>query len=123
MILDDIKAALSAIDSNVFYGAVNQNQITANSAWNYIVFGRSQITAKSGRTGYADKYNVIVVREDYIPDDLAGRVIDGMETIPGMRFSDNNTGNYTYERKDNTNITCEMLLLSFSHARRRCTDG
>lgn len=123
MILDDIKAALSVIDSNVFYGAVNQNQITTNSAWNYIVFGRSQITAKSGRTGYADKYNVIVVREDYIPDDLAGRVIDAMETIPGMRFADNLTGEYAYERKGNTNIVCEMLLLSFSHARRRCTDG
>ena len=76
-----------------------------------------------GRTAYTDRYRVAVVREDYIPDGLAEKIIDAMEKIPGMKFADNLTGEYAYERKGNTNIVCEMLVLEFSRGRKKCANG
>lgn len=123
MILDDIKNALSEVDDKVYYGAVSRNEISDSDAWNYTVFGRSQIRAGQGRTAYTDRYRVAVVREDYIPDGLAEKIIDAMEKIPGMKFADNLTGEYAYERKGNTNIVCEMLVLEFSRGKKKCANG
>ena len=61
--------------------------------------------------------------EDYIPDGLAEKIIDAMEKIPGMKFADNLTGEYAYERKGSTNIVCEMLVLEFSRGRKKCANG
>ena len=123
MILDDIKNALSEVDDKVYYGAVNRNEISDSDAWNYTVFGRSTTRAGQSRTVYTDRYRVAVVREDYIPDGLAEKIIDAMEKIPGMKFADNLTGEYAYERKGNTNIVCEMLVLEFSRGRKKCANG
>lgn len=116
MILDDISAALRTIDQNVFYGAVDRNQITENSEWNYIVFGRDGLLPTQN-TGYTESFRVVVVRENYVPDGEAERVIETMRGVSGFRPS--GEVEYIYDRKGNTNTIVEMAVLTFIRPKKR----
>lgn len=116
MILDDISTALRTIDDNVFYGAVDRNEIKIDSDWNYIVFGREGLVV-SQNTGYTETFRIVVVRENYVPDGLAENVITAMRNVNGFRPIGD--VEYIYERKGNTNTVVEMAVLTFGRPKKR----
>lgn len=107
-----IKEKLLKIDSHVYYGLVPDT--VANEEWNYFVFGQQRMrksgTSSNDLNGY---WYVVIVRENYIPDELVGNVIEELCSIAGLRLAD---GDYQYEyiTKGGTNIVVEMLMLTFT---------
>ena len=114
-LLDDIKAALSTVDEHVYYGTGIEHP--KQLPWDYLVFSRDVLRRKQNRSGYAWVINVVVVREEYIPDCLEEQVIAAMETIPGVRMLEEDH-EYSYGVKPKTNNTIEMTVLKFSYSRK-----
>ena len=116
MILEEIKAKLEEIDTNVFYGMVDDSM--RETLWNYIVFNRVRLSANANKTGFSDYYSVHIIRENWIPEGLDTEVINKMLEIDGMRLA-GNEGTYNYILKPNTNTVVEMLSLDFVKARKK----
>ncbi len=116
MILDDIKNQLETIDPRVFYGMVDSEEVK-ETVWDYIVFNRTKFRTTGNKTGYADGYDVHIVRENFVPEGVDLEVIEKMEAIHGLRFASED-GDYNYIMKPNTNIVVEMLTLHFVRARK-----
>lgn len=99
-------------DHRIYYGLVPDN--VELDDWNYFVFGQRKIR-KSGnsRNDLNGYWYVVIVREDYIPDELVESVITKLNDIPGLRLAD---GDYdiVYTQKGSTNIVVEMLVLLFT---------
>jgi hypothetical protein len=110
LILEDIEAKLKEIDPNVFYGMVDNSM--RETQWNYIVFARDGIRASTNKTGFSYVFNVSIIRENFIPEGLEVDVINKMQEISGIRFSQNEAS-YEYIEKPNTNIVIEMVTLQF----------
>lgn len=115
MILDEIKNRLESIDPRVYYGMVD-NEV-AETDWDYIVFNRTKFKSTGNKTGYADGYDVHIVRENFVPEGVDIEVIEKMQEIHGLRLAAED-GEYTYIMKPNTNIIVEMLTLHFVRARK-----
>ena len=115
MILDDISAKLHEVDSRVYYGMVD-NEVR-ETVWDYIVFNRSTFAAAQNRTGYSDYYDVHIIRENFIPEELDTEVIAKMSEIPGVRLVGED-GRYDYLQKSKTDTVVEILTLTFVRARK-----
>lgn len=116
MILDEIQTALETVDSKVFYGMVDDTQVSSD--WNYIVFLRKRMSIGGNKQEYSDRYTVAIVRENYIPVELPERVIDAMCKIAGMRVASTDC-EYSYTQKPNTNTVVELVTIEFVRARKR----
>jgi hypothetical protein len=115
LILEDIETKLKEIDDEVFYGMVDNSVETGE--WNYIVFSRKSMSTSDSKKGYSDRFQVAIVRENYIPDGLCEQVISKMCEIAGMRIASTDC-RYTYTRKPNTNTVVELLTIEFVKARK-----
>ena len=115
MILNDIKAKLTEIDSNVFYGMVDSSM--KETVWDYIVFDRKALKLNPSKSSYTEVYAVHIIREDFIPEGLEVEVINKMLEINGMKMSGDD-GIYTYVQKTNTNIVVEMFSVEFIRAKK-----
>lgn len=115
MILNEIKKKLEEIETNVFYGMVDDSM--QKTLWNYIVFNRTVMKANTNKTGYTDYFNVHIIREEWIPEGFETEVINKMLEISGMRLSGADA-TYTYVPKPNTNIVVEMLSIEFMRAKK-----
>lgn len=115
MILDVIKSKLEEVDPCVYYGTVDE--AIRETVWNCIVFARTTLKVTGNKTAYADGYDVLVIRENFIPEGTDLEIIGKMLEIDGMRLSSED-GVYTYIQKPNTNIVVEMLALHFVRARK-----
>lgn len=116
MILTDAHDALAAIDPNVFYGTAAQ--LEKRAKWDYIVLSRDVLRRKENRSGYSDVLNVVIVREEFIPDGLPEQVIEVMEALAGVRLMEG-AHEYAYAVKPATTMTCEQLVLKFTHSRKK----
>ena len=110
MILEAIESKLGELDPNVFYGMVKRNM--SQTLWNYIVFDRKVMSTSTNKTGYTDYYRVHIVREKWIPEGLAEKVIEKMEEIAGMKVAKTEM-QYNYVQKGNTDTVVEMLTIEF----------
>lgn len=115
MILDEIKQTLEQIDTRVYYGMVDRE--VKETAWNYIVFNRSNLKPTGNKTGYADGYDIHIIRENFVPEGIDLEIIEKMQKLHGLRFAAEG-GTYNYIMKPNTNIVVEMLSLHFTRARK-----
>ena len=115
MILTDIEAKLKEIDPNVYYGMVDESQ--AETFWNYIVFNRVSINHSANKTAATDRFEVHVIRENYIPDGLEDEVVSKLMEIPGVRLTSEDS-TFDYVQKPNTNIVVEMITIPFLRAKR-----
>lgn len=115
MILTDIEAKLKEIDENTYYGMVDDSR--RETVWDYIVFNRKKISHSDGRTSSTDRFDVHIIRENYIPDKLEDEVINKLREIPGIRLSGEDT-DFAYVQKPNTNIVVEMMSIHFVRARK-----
>ena len=114
MILKDIKNKLEEIDSNVFYGMVHSKMKETN--WNYIVFNRKSLIPNTNKTSYSEVFSVHIIRENFIPEDLAIDVINKMQEIAGVRLAGD--GTYNYIEKSNTDMIVEMFSIDFVRAKK-----
>ena len=115
MILNEIVEKLQTTDPKVYYGMVDDE--IRETVWDYTVFNRTKFRTTGNKTGYADGYDVHIVRENFIPEGKALEVIEKMQEIHGMKYA-NEDGEYNYIQKPNTNIVVEMLTLHFVRARK-----
>lgn len=114
---EKIEQALSQIDDNVYYGKVPQKDLEEKN-WNYLVFGKSTLSPSgNSNINLTDIYWVGIVRENYIPDELTTDIIDSLNSIPGLKLTQQE-GNYEYLFKKNTDLVVEVLTLSFSKVRK-----
>lgn len=120
MILDDIKKKLEEIDPLVYYGAVpplTEEEKELSSAWNYIVFNRTSIKKSSNGTSYSKYFEVHVVRENFVPEDMDIEVREKMTSIAGMKDAGVDV-TFDYITKPNTQEVVEMMTLTFVKARK-----
>ena len=113
-----IQEKLLEIDSNIHYGIVPDN--VENKEWNYFVFGQRKLRKKDSTSNDLQGYwNVVIVRENFIPDDVVIDVINKITDIPGVRLADGDF-EYNYIMKGNTNIVVEILELQFTKTKKGC---
>lgn len=117
--LSDIKTALEALGLTVYYGAAGT--LSGEDEWSYIVFYRTTLGPTGGKTGLAQVYEVALVHEDYVPDELVLDTIDAMTALPGVRLADTG-GTYQYTTKPNTEQVIEILTIDFVRPMRRCAN-
>lgn len=115
MILEEITNQLKEVDPRVYYGMVDEE--VKETVWDYTVFNRTKFKSTGNKTGYADGYDVHIVRENFIPEGVDLDVIEKMLAIHGMKLASED-GDYNYIQKPNTNIVVEMLTLHFVRARK-----
>lgn len=118
---DKITAALAPIDKNIFYGAVTEKNFQAlgNSADCIIVAADNIRRKDTASRDLIFTYNIFIVRENYIPEELILNVISALEAVPGLRFS-NQSNPYEYLPKGKTNIVLETVMLGFTRTVKRC---
>lgn len=118
MILDEIKTQLETVDPNVFYGIVDDERIKElDFVCDYIVFNRVKPRYNTNLTSKSDYFDVHIIRENYIPEDMDIAIIEAMKRIDGVRLAQDD-GAYSYTRKPNTSVVLEMLTLHFVRARK-----
>lgn len=121
MLLDDVKRTLKEIDPIVFYGLVPSRILDESGdeidIWDYIVFNRSKLKSNQNKTSYGDRFEVHIVREEYIPEGIDIEVIKRLTALPGVKYADED-GTYDYILKPNTDTVVEMLTLTFTRARK-----
>lgn len=115
MILDELKTQLETIETNVFYGIVDNKMM--NTLWNYIVFNRNAIKIKDSKTGFTDVYSVTLVRENFIPDGEIDKMIQAITSIPGMRIAGSD-GVFNYTEKPGSNTVIELFTIDFVKPRK-----
>lgn len=116
MLLNDVKNKLEEIDPNVHYGLMTKEPEEV-PVWDYIVFNRVKLRQGQDKNSLGDLFEVHIVREDFIPEELDTEVIAKMREIPGVRPASSD-GTYLYTRKPNTDTVVEMLTLTFVRARK-----
>lgn len=115
--LNEINEALRRVDDNVFYGGVTD--IGQMRDWNYIVFQRADLKRTTrGNTAYTQELRVVIVREDYVPEETIREVIDALEALPNVRLKED-AASFEYDRKQNTKTVMEMAILTFCWVEKR----
>lgn len=113
-----IKNKLLEIDDQLYYGIVPDN--VEIDEWNYFIFGQRKFR-KSGTSGtdLNGYWYVVIVRENFIPDDLIVDVVNKMTEIHGLRLVDDDC-EYNYVTKGGTNIVVEMVEIKFTKTKKGC---
>lgn len=117
--LQEISDALESTGERVWYGMAAQ--LSGEDVWNYVVFYRLNLGASQSKTSFVDVYEVTIVHEEYIPDEVITKVINAMRSIPGMRLH-NTDGVYQYTTKPNTEQVLELLSLDFVRPSKVCSN-
>lgn len=114
--LQELHDALSSIEKNLAYGT---EDLIETEVWNYTIFGRDalQINGTSGKD-YSDVYFVMIVRENYVPNELIQEVISKVTEIPGFRIISGDH-QFDYARIGNTKAVAESITLKFVKANKR----
>lgn len=114
--LNKLEEKLKEIDSNIFYGVAGSPE-EVNFIWNYCVFGRSRIKSNETKKSFTDVYEVIIVRENYIPEGFFEKVVEKVEEC-GLRLASEDSL-YEYDKKDADTVV-EILKIYFTKAKKRC---
>lgn len=117
--LNKLKNKLEELDDNVFYGAAKENDSTKN-LWNYIVYGRDRMEPNSDKTSFTYYYDVVIVREEYIPENFIEEVIAKVEEC-GLRLA-KTAPEFEYKKKNDDTVV-EILVIHFQKAGKRMIDN
>ena len=116
MFLQEIKDKLLEFDKNVYYGIADS--ALQETFWDCIVFARKTLNHSESRTSASDYFDVIIIRENHIPEDFDTEIIRALCTLPGVKLSSESCS-YDYVMKPKTNTVVEMLIIHFVRARKR----
>lgn len=115
--LDKIRNALQAF-GKTYYGNADPD---IKEPWNYYVFRRERLRKTgSANVGYARRYIVAIVKENYIPEGHEFEIIDAICEATGLKLADEEiTYNYTF--KGSTDLVVEVAIIPFVEAlKRKC---
>lgn len=119
--LNDVKKALKELDPLVFYGMAPSILLDDDGkevhTWDYTVFNRSKLRNHSNKTSYSDRFEVHIVREEYIPEDVEMKYIAKLTALPGVKLAEED-GSYDYTMKPGTDTVVEALTLTFTRGRK-----
>lgn len=114
-----IKEQLLKIEENVFYGIAPETHVKSADNLDCMIFGVSNYQRKSDKSlDLQGTWYVVIVREDYIPEDLIFQVIDTLHCISGLRLT-SDSFDVEYLQKGNTDVTVEAVRLTFSRTIKR----
>lgn len=112
--------ALKPLDKNIFYGAVSEKDFQNMKSADCIIVASDSIRLKeSSSRDLVFTYNIFIVRENVVPEELILNVIEAMEQIPGLRLV-NQSNPFEYLPKGKTGMIVETIMLSFSRTVKRC---
>ena len=114
--LNKIEEILKKEKLPVFYGLVPEDEDIDN--WNYFVHNRADME-KSGNVDYKQYYQVHIVCENYVPEEMVIEIVKKIKAIPGMRVADIPI-KYNYILKGNTGIVVEMATITFVRTVKGC---
>ena len=108
--LNEIRDKLEDLDM----GPVQYGRVTSNpEIWNYIVFGRSNMKrVGTSKIDFNRYYTVVVVHEDYLPENTEIEVKKALESIKGLKLAPEDI-QYDYIVKKNSSTVVEMAVLTF----------
>lgn len=89
----------------VMYGRAND----VPDQWNYIVFARSNM--KMPNPDANRYYKIVIVHEDYIPEETETNVIKELKTIRGLHIA-NDDIQYDYMVKKDSRKVVEMAVIT-----------
>lgn len=115
MFLKDVEKVLQGIDPHVDYGMADKEHM--ETVWNYIVFNRTGVTYSANKTAAGDKFDVHIIRENYVPEGVDEEIVKKLCELPGVRVSGDAEINYA--QKSGTNIVIEVLTIHFVRVRKR----
>ncbi|RDU22207.1 hypothetical protein [Anaerosacchariphilus polymeriproducens] len=112
--LNEITKKLEEIGEHVFYGLAMEEELKAlDHIWNYTVVARDSLSkGGTSRCDYHRYYKVVLVRENYIPEDYEKEIINKLLEIKGLRLADKEFS-YHYGVKNNTNTIVESIEITF----------
>lgn len=111
-ILDELKTiGDGGSDEEVWYGVAAKHDLS--KPWNYTVFSRDTTAISQNITSMSERYLVVVVRDDYVPSDMLGKVIDAMRRIPGFKLDSARDVEFVYDVKPGTTDPVEMMMVRF----------
>lgn len=105
-----MERALLSLDERVFYGMAD---IGKDDRWDYIVYFREPTPVSSNLTSVSHSIGVWVVREGFVPDDMADKVKDAMRDIAGLRLSREQDIDFDYLHHPSTGRVVEAMLMHF----------
>lgn len=115
--LDKIRDALQPL-GKTYYGNADPD---INEPWNYYVFRRVRLRKTgTGNVGYARRYVVAIVKENYIPEGHEFEVIDAICEATGLKVAEEDI-TYSYTFKGSTSLVVEVAVIPFVEAlKRKC---
>lgn len=113
---DKIEKALKKLGFPVYYGIAPETR--EHEDMNFFVFGQQDIQKGSNGSDLIGSYYVIIVRENYIEDELVFNTIDAVESILGMKLTSDRQ-RYDYLKKGKTDFVAETLMLTFRRTKKR----
>ncbi|WP_299997601.1 hypothetical protein [uncultured Clostridium sp.] len=109
-----VKNAIKDYEKNFFYG---QGIVDSSEEWNYSVFKRDN--TKYGKNNSTDYYNLAIVREDYIEEDVYKNIIDAILKETDLKLVEESFKfDYLYNQKKN--ISCEVIIIKFYKPSKVC---
>ena len=109
-LLKEVDDALGSIDDTVFYGMAD---IGKDEQWNYVVYFREQTPYSDNLTGTSHGIGVCVVREGFVPEDMAGKVATAMGNVKGMCLAKGQGIEFDYMHHPSTGRVVEAMLMHF----------
>ena len=108
--LREIEGALEEYGLPIFYGLVTEDDDLP--VWNYFVHNRKELR-KTNKLDFAQYYEVHLVHEEYVPEEMVLDVIKKVETLPGVRLADIPV-TYNYASKGSTGLAVEIATITFA---------
>ena len=109
-LFEQIEQCLAQFNMPVYYG---RSFAKANDDWNYFVFNRQYINkAGTSRCDINYQYQVHIIMENYIDEDLEIQVIKALQNETKLKLAEQ--GQFNYVTKGGTDIVVEMLTLTFT---------
>ena len=116
--LDKIKEKLESLEYGpVFYGAVPE--MMELEEWNYLVFSRVSNRFDQRKTSITPYYEITIVAEDYVPEDIVKKVLWALDLIPGMSLAGEEIP-FDYIRKPNTSTVVETATITMCEPQKYC---
>lgn len=115
--LDQIKEVLETFGLPVCYGS--DARLRDTNDWDYIVFRRAETDVRpSAKTDMTDRYDVYVIRQDFVPEGEPERVMDALVSIQGVRPSGEPI-RYSYMTRPDTKAGMEVASFVVLAPRKR----
>ena len=117
-ILEQIQSVLEqTFEFPVWYG---RTFTKGKDKWNYFVFNKKEFD-RSGKSklDYNYYYQVHIIMENYIPEGFEQKVIKAIQDNTRLKLTDQSM-QFNYITKNNTDMVVEMLTLEFTRAFKGC---